>query len=71
MEKTEESLKEEEYLYLVLSCSSLCQRRKSDSGGPGNPVALWLHKAISASGLHTVYWPAAPQETSGNAGVKH
>lgn len=62
--KTEEqSLKGEESPHLVLSCSSLHWRRKSDSGVPGNPVALWLHTAISAAGLQTAYWPVAPPET--------
>lgn len=64
MEKTEDwSLKGEEYPHLVLSCSSLHWRRKSDSGVPGNPVVLWHHTAISAAGLQTVYWSAAPPET--------
>lgn len=53
----------EEFPHLVLSCSSQHQRRRSDSGVLGNLVVLWLHTAISAAGLETVYWPVAALET--------
>lgn len=66
------NLKGEELPHRVLSCSSLCWRRRSDSGVPENLVVLWLHTASSAPGLQTAYWPAAPLETLENAaGKKH
>lgn len=65
-----QSFKGEKSPHLVLSCSSRCWRKKSDSGVPGTPVALWLHITSSAPGLQTVYWLAAPPETLKNAAGK-